>query len=146
MPKDMKWHKGTPPEQFVRGIKVLPPGKTLYIPYFGVFELLKEKDVGDDPKFDIDVTYTHGETGQKLTETFHFEPADLRGTIIKQSDVEKQGRELCSHIRELTRAVEKLSQQVNERLVKRRQVLLFCARRARQICGIPSRRAAGSRN
>jgi hypothetical protein len=112
-PKNMKWMKGTPPEQFVRGIKFLPPGKSLHIPYFGVFDLLKEKDTGDDPKFDIEVTYNHGETGQKLTETFHFEPADWRGTLIKQSDVEKQGHELCNHIRDLTRAVEKLSQQVD---------------------------------
>lgn len=111
-PKDMKWEKGTPPEQFARGIKFLPPGKTLHIPYFGVFALLKEKDVGDDPKFDIEVAYTHGETGKKLTETFHFEPADLRGTLIKQSDVEKQGREISQRIQELTRAVEKLSQRM----------------------------------
>lgn len=109
---DMKWEKGKPPEQFVRGIKVLPPGKTLHIPYYGVFALLKEKDVGDDPKFDIEVTYTHGETGKKLTETFHFEPGDLRGTLIKQSDVEEQGREISRRIQDLTRAVEKLSQQM----------------------------------
>lgn len=111
-PKDMKWMKGTPPEQFVRGIKVLSPGKTLHIPYIGVFDLLKEKDAGDDPKFDIEVAYTHGKTGKKFAETFHFEPADLRGTLIKQSDVEKQGQEISRHIQELTRAVEKLSQQM----------------------------------
>jgi hypothetical protein len=111
-PDGMKWEHGTPPEQFVRGIKFLPPRKTLHIPYFGVFALLKEKDVGDDPKFDIEVTYTHGETGKKLTESFHFEPADLRGTVFKQSDVEKQGREIGQRIQELTRAVEKLSKQM----------------------------------
>ena len=111
-PKDMKWLHGKPPEQFVRGIKTLPPGKTLHIAYNGVLELLKEKDVGDDPKIDIELSYTHGVTGKKFTEAFHFEPADLRGTLIKQSDVEKQGHEICRHIQDLTRAVETLSRRM----------------------------------
>src|SRR5205823_5792855 len=55
-PEGMKWLHGKTPEQFVRGIKELPPGRSLHIPYAIVYELLKEKDVGDDPKIDIDVS------------------------------------------------------------------------------------------
>jgi hypothetical protein len=111
-PNDMKWVKGKPPEQFARGIKVLPPGKTLHIPYFGVFDLLKENAAADNPKFDIEVSYIHGLTRKKLTETFHFEPGDWRGTLIKRSDIEKQGEGIGRKIHDLTRAVEKISDQM----------------------------------
>ena len=112
--KDMPWEKEGPPEQFLRGIKILPPRKILHIAYCGVFSLLKEKDEGDDPTFDIEITYQHGLTGQKLTETFHFEPGDLRGTLIKESDITKQGQNICRKIEELSRSVNKLAEQMEK--------------------------------
>jgi hypothetical protein len=80
----------------------------------GVFDLLPERATGSDPTFDIEVNYTHGETGLNLTEGFHFEPGDLRGTLIKESDVEKQGSRISRELHELSLAVGKLSDRMEK--------------------------------
>ena len=110
--KDMKWPGGLPPSQFVNGIKFLPPGKVHRILNHGASKVFDWKDKTSYPKFDINVSYTHGESGQRLTEAFHFDIADYPSTHLFSSDIERIERpivEIRDCIRDLTRAIEKLS-------------------------------------
>jgi hypothetical protein len=116
---DMKWPSGSPPTQFVRGISFLAPGKVFEILCHGQAKIFDWKATGEVLKFDITVCYQPGTSSQKITDEFHFDIADYRGTSLLSKDAEKiehHASEISRRLGDLARAVEGFSLQQRAQL------------------------------
>jgi len=85
--RDPHWveKKQTPPV-FDRGIKFFPPRRRLQF-YFGRLRSYVDPNHPVPTDFTVTVTYLHPDTGERVTDEFHFDIMDYYGSRIIPSDV-----------------------------------------------------------
>jgi hypothetical protein len=110
-PESTIWPSNTPPTQFLKGIKFRAPGKIHRFILHNNTKFFDWKQTTTYPKFDIELSYVHGESEHRLVENFHFDVADFPGTEWSMSDIERVERpldEIRDGIKDLKLAIENL--------------------------------------
>jgi len=105
------WLSENEPNLFSRGIKYLPPKRTYKFMYESINAALAD-DCEIPSSFSISVSYHHPEADQRLTEVFNIDFEDYRNTLVTQSEIHQQGKQLKGAIDKLTSEVKELNRHV----------------------------------
>ncbi len=104
-PSEMKWHLKQPPRQFTHGIKILPPGHSITVPFSGYPQFCIGRPGCSEPAFPLTVTYQDGISGNSITEHFSFGLNDFQAAQTATPTLKAEMKDIAASLRKLVQSV-----------------------------------------